>query len=245
MLFWSARIWRISVKSICLIGIWMSLVTSPLSALVTGNAAGSIMCWPGASKHAESIAAIARERTTRVPGTAWLFLFGAVAPDICWLFMLSSPASISVGVAQTFEDRRKDNFHIKSERPVTQVVQIVCDASLHFLDAISLAAKSVDLGPAGNARLDPVTMDVTRYDLLIKIVMLKGMRTRSHYRHVAAQHVEELRQLVEARAAQESANTCNVWIVARGLLQLPRLLHMHAHGAELVDAEDAAIGAFS
>src|SRR5471032_1797299 len=169
LLFCSAWIWRIRVRSICLIGICMSLVTSPLSAEVTGNAAGVIMCWPGASAQADSMAAIAREIATRVPGTAWLFLFGTVAPDSCWLFMLSSPASISVGVAQTLEDRRENDFHIKSERPVPEVIQIVCYTSLHFFDAIGLASKAVHLSPAGNARLDPVTMDIARYNLLIKI----------------------------------------------------------------------------
>src|SRR5471032_548075 len=245
LLFCSAWIWRIRVRSICLIGICMSLVTSPLSAEVTGNAAGVIMCWPGASAQADSMAAIARAIATRVPGTAWLFLFGTAAPDICWLFMLSSPASISVGVAQTLEDRREDNFHIQSERPVPEVVQIVCYASLHFFDAIGFAAKAVHLRPPGNTGFDPVAVDVTRYDLLIEIVVFERMRTRSDHRHVAAQYVEELRQFVQARAAQETAYARDPRVAAFRLFDYARFLRMNAHGAELVDGEDAAIRAFA
>src|ERR1700722_15918835 len=99
-----AWIWRISVRSICLTGICMSLVTSPLSAVVTGTAGGVTMYWPGTAEHAASMAASTRDRATRVPGTPWLFLFGRWMPDCFLLFIMVVPfTSVSVGVAHAFK----------------------------------------------------------------------------------------------------------------------------------------------
>ncbi|MDN7874147.1 hypothetical protein [Burkholderia aenigmatica] len=47
----------------------MSLVTSPLSAVVTGNAV-ELMCCPGTTVHAESIAMVAQESAMHMPRRA-------------------------------------------------------------------------------------------------------------------------------------------------------------------------------
>ena len=52
------------------------------------------------------------------------------------------------------------------------------------------------------------------------------------------QHVDELRQLVQSRAAQEAAGAGDARVVAHGQRQAFRI---RAHGAELVDQEGHAV----
>src|SRR4029078_12153110 len=68
------------------------------------------------------------------------------------------------------------------------------------------AVAVLDLGPAGDPRLDRVPLLVER-DLLRELLDEKtAFRARPHEAHVAAQDVVELRQLVEARLADEAAD---------------------------------------
>ncbi|CAG9266937.1 exported hypothetical protein [Burkholderia cepacia] len=65
----SARICSICVRSICLTGTCMSLVTSPLSAVVTGNAV-ELICCPGTTVHAESTATVVQASAMHMPRMA-------------------------------------------------------------------------------------------------------------------------------------------------------------------------------
>ena len=65
--------------------------------------------------------------------------------------------------------------------------------------------------------------------------MLGQVRTRTDHAHLAAQHVEELRELVDAQFTEPAARRKNPVIVRRGL---PRhVVVVHRHGAKLDDVE--------
>ncbi|CAM2144697.1 hypothetical protein PT2222_160130 [Paraburkholderia tropica] len=153
--------------------------------------------------------------------------------------------SIRVRAEQSVRNRRRDDAHVEPERPVAQVIEIVRHAQLHFFEPVGFAAKAVDLRPAGDAGLDAVTVDVARHHALVEIVVFERVRTRADHRHVAAQHVVELRQFVETRAAQERAHARHAAVAARGLAERAGRLAVHAHRAELVDREHAPVRAFA
>ena len=70
----------------------------------------------------------------------------------------------------------------------------------------------------------------------------RPLGTRPDEAHVAAQHVPELRQLVEAGAAQEGAEARAARVVAAPSRPAPsRCLGVGAHRAELEHVEDAAV----
>src|ERR1700679_3988815 len=100
--------------------------------------------------------------------------------------LASLTASISVGMYHALDDRCCDDAHVQRERQIAEVIQVMLNAPLHFFDPIGLAAEAVDLRPTSDTRLDPVTLDVVGHHLLIQIVMLEGVRTRSDDRHIAA-----------------------------------------------------------
>src|SRR5689334_3555337 len=56
------------------------------------------------------------------------------------------------------ENRQDDDPAIKENRPVVDVVKIVPGAAFDLLERRGLAAKAVDLGPAGDAGLDALAM---------------------------------------------------------------------------------------
>src|SRR5262245_34642751 len=77
---------------------------------------------------------------------------------------------------------------------------------------------------------------------LILGVVRGGVRARTHERHAATQHIEQLRQLVEAHPPQPAADAGDARIVPGGLANLRTVLQ-HAHGAKLEDAKRAPVEA--
>ena len=67
------------------------------------------------------------------------------------------------------------------------------------------------------------------------------LRTRADDRHVAAQDVPELRQLVEVEAAQPAADRRAPRVVVAGPDRAGGVLGAFVHRAELVDLEGAAV----
>ena len=66
---------------------------------------------------------------------------------------------------------------------------------------------------------------------------LRPLRPRADEAHVAAQHVEDLRQLVDAHLADEAADARDAIVVGRRPARASVLLGVDAHAAELEHAE--------
>jgi len=59
--------------------------------------------------------------------------------------------------------------------------------------------------------------------------------------HVAAEHIEELRDLVDAELAQPFTNTRDAWIIFNGPHRAGTTFCIRAHGAKLVNDERNAL----
>ena len=93
-------------------------------------------------------------------------------------------------------------MHIEPDGPVFDIVNIVLGAG----GQIAVAAKAVDLRPAGHAGLHDVAREVVG-NILRELIHVKGpLGPRAHEAHVAAEHVPVLRQFVEVPPADESAD---------------------------------------
>src|SRR5262245_12021205 len=79
-------------------------------------------------------------------------------------------------------------------------------------------------------------------DLLEFIIMCKRVRPRSDDRHIAKQHIEELRQFVNAGFTQPFADGGDARITLRGLYDAFAIFE-NAHGPEFVDDELPAVEA--
>src|ERR1044071_4888361 len=149
-----------------------------------------------------------------------------------------------LGRPQDLEHRHRQDLQIQPQRPVLDVVVVPLDA----IAQRGLAAEAVDLGPAGDAGLDAVAVAVAADVGLEQLDELRALRARAHQRHVAAQDVEELRQLVEGRAAQQppdpGAAVDALDAARRAALAGAEALGGgvgRAHRAELVEVEERAV----
>ena len=131
--------------------------------------------------------------------------------------MPPAPGSIGIFIDKAFEKCQKQNFEIKSQSPVFNVIQI----AFNPFDYGGVPPVTVDLRPAGHAGAHLVLDHVAR-DLLLKLLHKKRpLGPRPHEAHVALQHVPELRQLVEAVFAHDVADGRDARVVERDFLTPP------------------------
>src|SRR5262245_18312420 len=107
----------------------------------------------------------------------------------------------SVG-CEDANQRQPHDLDIESHRPVLDLIEIVLEPLL----ARRVAAPAVDLGPSVDACLDLVAQHVLRDAMLELFDEERPLRPRPDDRHVALQHVPELRPLVEVVTSQERAD---------------------------------------
>src|SRR5437879_684053 len=112
-------------------------------------------------------------------------------------------AARSVGVLaeEAAPDRPDQDLQVEPKRPALDVVEIVLDALLER----RVPAPAVDLRPAGHARLDLVAQHVARNLASEFVDKERPLGPRPDQAHLTSEHVDELRQLVEAPPAQEGA----------------------------------------
>src|SRR5438128_338352 len=89
-------------------------------------------------------------------------------------------ASVRMLLAEAAEEGQDQDLHVEQQRPVLDVVQVVLDP---LLDR-RVAAPAVDLGPAGDAALDPVAQHVLRDALLELLDEGRPLGARPHQAHV-------------------------------------------------------------
>ena len=118
-----------------------------------------------------------------------------------------------------------------ADRPVLDVVEVVLDALLER----RVAAPAVDLRPAGDAGLHLVAQHVLRDPVLELLDEERPLGPRADDRHVAPQHVPELRQLVEVEPAQPAADRRAARVVVARPDRAGLVLGALVHRAELVD----------
>src|SRR5438309_8073541 len=93
------------------------------------------------------------------------------------------------------------NLHIQPEGPIIDVEQVV--AQLHLsLDRVA----AVDLGPAGDPGRHLMPLPVARDLDLVAADEAGPLRARADETHLTAQHVHQLRQLVQTDRAEQLAH---------------------------------------
>ena len=71
------------------------------------------------------------------------------------------------------------------------------DTLFHLVQRLGLAAATVDLSQSRHARLHLVTQHVSVDLLAVEFIVRVGVRAWTHQRHMASQHVENLRQFIQ------------------------------------------------
>src|SRR6266849_525374 len=167
--------------------------------------------------------------------------FSAVKMSIGYRLLGLSPGTryLSTTREENYLDRVQQNQEIEEERKVLDVVQIVLQLLERVVDRGAVTV--LDLGPAGDSRLHREPLHVVR-DLPLEFVdELRPLGTRPDEAHVAEQHIEELGELVESYPTEESPHVGHARVAWLGPYRSRGPLRVVAHGAKLVEDEDAAI----
>ena len=120
---------------------------------------------------------------------------------------------------------------------MADVVQVVADAFAQR----RVAAQAVDLSVAGHAGFHLVPQHIAGNPLLKLVDELRPLRPWADQRHLPGQDVEQLRQLVEAGAAEKPAEPRAALVVGGGPNGAGLGFGVLPHGSELEHTEPAAV----
>ena len=143
--------------------------------------------------------------------------------------------SVGAALHEHRGDRLQQDRQVERQRPALQVDEV----EVHEVVEVELRAAR-DLPQAGDPGEHQIALAVP---VLEHLVVALGQRTRADERHLAAQHVHQLRQLVQREAPQHPPDARQARVVAdleqraRGLVELFEvglaLLGVGVHRAEL------------
>src|SRR5688572_26271859 len=138
---------------------------------------------------------------------------------------------------QAAHDGQPEDLEVEADGPVLDVIQVVFDALLER----GVAAPAVDLRPAGDAGLHLVPEHVLREAVLELLDEIRTFRPRADERHVTAEDVPQLRQLVEVDAAEELPHRRASRVIVARPHRTAFVFGPFVHRPELVDDERLAI----
>ena len=137
------------------------------------------------------------------------------------------------------DHREDDDLEVGDRSALGDVLQVAAD---HAVEAGGVALR--DLPPAGDSRLHGKALQVV---LGVLRNLVRQRRARANDGHLAKEHVDELRELVDGVLADELADLRDAWVVLHlehgaGDLVLPpelrqALVGVPVHAAELPHAE--------
>src|SRR5690606_27595905 len=114
----------------------------------------------------------------------------------------NSPRDLACTLAPDDDfDRLNKNSQIKQQSVVLHVEEVI----LELLDRILLrgTVRIAELRPPCNARFDRVALPIVRDALVQLLHELGALRARTDEAHLAAQHVQYLRQLIDSRQTKK------------------------------------------
>src|SRR5690348_17161060 len=106
------------------------------------------------------------------------------------------PASLRARADQHNRNRAPENFDVEPERPVVDVLEIEADPILEILHVVP----SAYLPETGQAR--PHAQATAMREVVEAFHFVNRQRPRTNEAHLAAKHVEELREFIDAELAQ-------------------------------------------
>ena len=130
----------------------------------------------------------------------------------------------SFPIDHSAENGHEHDLDIQPKGPVLDVPNIMLDA----LGNAGVSAKAVHLRPAGHTWSHLVLHHVERHRFSELLHKEGDFRARTHQAHVAADHVPQLRQLVQAQLSQEAPDPRATVIVVRGPCGVLRIIDLHA-----------------
>src|SRR5205807_9925204 len=171
-------------------------------SLRLADTACDFFCAASATWTAQILINVTKVRLTILFAITFLVLMlpGTSVP-ICCASNSPSPAP-----EQNDLDRFKNYDRVQKQRLILDVIEIIAKLFNRIFDRS--AVRIFDLSPPGEPRFHHVTLRIVGDDLAQLFDEHRAFRARPHEVHVSAQNVDELRQLVESKLADNSSDSC-------------------------------------
>ena len=134
-----------------------------------------------------------------------------------------------------------DDADVEGERPVFEIPDVADNALLHLPHFLGFATVAVYLSPTSDARFHPETHRIAVDALAVIIVVQPHVRTGSYEAHIAKEHINQLRQLIDIVLAHPIAKRIFARVVLGSLFCV--CLGVYVHTAEFVTKELLAVPA--
>ncbi len=152
---------------------------------------------------------------------------------------------LDTAAAQDFcFEREPEDAEVEHQRPIASVGDVVFNTCLGKFRIRRAAAQSVDLRQSSHAGPHPMPQVIMRNQVLVKQAARAHsgyMRSGAYERHITAQDIEELRQLVEIQTPESSPDWSDSRIILSCLRYARSILLVYAHRAELVDLKQLGV----
>src|SRR5262249_8368507 len=112
---------------------------------------------------------------------------------------------ICIATAHDLDHRAEHDPQIEVEAPVVDIPYVELYTSLYGPGGWRLSARAIDLRATSNARFHALPNSVVCDDFVKVVVVNCRWWSRTDYRHFALEHINQLRQLIDTRAAQPRA----------------------------------------
>src|SRR6187401_2729425 len=109
--------------------------------------------------------------------------------------------SIRISAGKDVDNCKRHDAQVKPDGPILDIVKVKLDSGRQ----VGIAAQIVDLCPSGDSGLHQVSLHVAGNLGAEDLHQLRPLRTWANDGHLASQHIDELREFVQARSAQKGA----------------------------------------
>src|SRR5581483_1101196 len=127
---------------------------------------------------------------------------------------MSNPFSVGAAPRQYARNRAHQDLPIERQRPIINVLHIHLHPGLE-IDVVAPRHRPEAGQPRPHAQPPPLPA-------LILLDLARHCRPRPHHRHIPAQHIPQLRPLIDRKLAQIAPDRRQPWIVRNLERRLPR-----------------------
>src|SRR5437868_10359206 len=148
--------------------------------------------------------------------------------------------SVRITVEQNGARSGEQDPNVEPEGPMVDIIFVELDTALRALDRTDFAAQTFHLGIAGDPGLHSMAAGIAAHRFVVETVAdhhLRPVGPGANERHAALEHVEQLRQLIDAEAAQEATDRSYARVVAGCSLLRTDIGHVGVHCPEFEDVD--------
>src|SRR5829696_1217251 len=154
--------------------------------------------------------------------------------------------SVGIAVEENRSNGRQEDQEVEDQRPAIDILLVELDAALCSFDGTDFPAEALHLREARDARPNAMTTCIAAHRILVVMVAdphLERVGPRTDQRHVAPDHVQKLRKLIDAELAEDATDRGHARIILGRRRTSADVRLVSEHRPELEDVDHLIVEA--